>query len=168
MQICPQIDSVQSLITCPGVLVCVGREAFSPMQVNFIRKSSEEKLPGLGSKSPGLGPRTPGNGARSPATHGGRSPPHGAHSRASECSEGQESKKNGKFKMFVGTCMAGKTNRRFTFVSFYFQLTLVWKPRRASSTLGPIPQTAPPASLCRQRSRTATVLMPPPRHDRLS
>uniref|UniRef100_A0A3B5A9V6 Doublecortin domain-containing protein n=1 Tax=Stegastes partitus TaxID=144197 RepID=A0A3B5A9V6_9TELE len=58
-----RIDNVQSLMTCPGVLVCVGREAFSPMLVNFIRKSSEEKLPGLGSRSPGLGPRTPGNGS---------------------------------------------------------------------------------------------------------
>lgn len=83
-----QIDSVQSLTTCPGVLVCVGREAFSPVLVNFIRKSSEEKLPGLG-------PRTPGNGARSPAAQGLRSPPHGAQS--SEFSEGPESKKNGKF-----------------------------------------------------------------------
>uniref|UniRef100_A0A3B4FJY9 RP1 like 1 n=1 Tax=Pundamilia nyererei TaxID=303518 RepID=A0A3B4FJY9_9CICH len=58
-----RIDSVQSLMTCPGVLVCVGREAFSPLLINFIRKTSEEKLPGLG-------PRTPGNGARSPATQG--------------------------------------------------------------------------------------------------
>ncbi|TKS66240.1 Retinitis pigmentosa 1-like 1 protein [Collichthys lucidus] len=81
-----RIDSVQSLITCPGVLVCVGREAFSPLLVNFIRKSSEEKLPGLG-------PRTPGNGARSPATQGTRSSSHGA----SECSEGHESKKNVNF-----------------------------------------------------------------------
>ncbi|XP_071061134.1 retinitis pigmentosa 1-like 1 protein [Pseudochaenichthys georgianus] len=40
-----RIDSVQSLMTCPGVLVCVGREALSPMLVNFMRKSSEEKLP---------------------------------------------------------------------------------------------------------------------------
>ncbi|KAM9836020.1 uncharacterized protein rp1l1a [Aulostomus maculatus] len=92
-----RIDNVQSLMTCPGVLVCVGREAFSPMLVNYIRKSSEEKLPGLGSRSPGLGPRTPGNGARSPATQGVRSPPHGAQSRASEYSEGQESKKNVNF-----------------------------------------------------------------------
>lgn len=88
--ICFQIDSVQSLITCPGVLVCVGREAFSPLLVNFIRKSSEEKLPGLG-------PRTPGNGARSPATQGTRSSSHGA----SECSEGHESKKNGKLFIFT-------------------------------------------------------------------
>uniref|UniRef100_A0AAQ4RN88 Doublecortin domain-containing protein n=1 Tax=Gasterosteus aculeatus aculeatus TaxID=481459 RepID=A0AAQ4RN88_GASAC len=83
-----RIDSVQSLTTCPGVLVCVGREAFSPVLVNFIRKSSEEKLPGLG-------PRTPGNGARSPAAQGLRSPPHGAQS--SEFSEGPESKKNVNF-----------------------------------------------------------------------
>ncbi|XP_029369312.1 retinitis pigmentosa 1-like 1 protein [Echeneis naucrates] len=85
-----RIDNVQSLLTCPGVLVCAGREAFSPMLVNFIKKSSEEKLPGLG-------PRTPGNGARSPATQTTRSPPHGAQSRASEYSEGHESKKNVNF-----------------------------------------------------------------------
>ncbi|TNN48388.1 Retinitis pigmentosa 1-like 1 protein [Liparis tanakae] len=85
-----RIDSVQSLVACPGVLVCVGREAFSPVLVNFIRKSSEEKLPGLGSRSPG-------NGARSPAAQGARSPPHGAQSRASEYSEGPESKKNVNF-----------------------------------------------------------------------
>ncbi|RVE75362.1 hypothetical protein OJAV_G00015900 [Oryzias javanicus] len=92
-----RIDSVQSLMTCPGVLVCVGREAFSPMLINYIRKTSDEKLPGLTSKSPGLGPRTPGNGARSPATQGVRSPPHGAQSRASEYDEGNESKKNVNF-----------------------------------------------------------------------
>ncbi|KAM4560507.1 uncharacterized protein rp1l1a [Odontesthes bonariensis] len=90
-----RIDSVQSLMACPGVLVCVGREAFSPMLVNFIRKTSEEKLPGLGTKSPGLGPRTPGNGARSPAIQATRSSPHGAQSRSSEYDEGHESKKNG-------------------------------------------------------------------------
>ncbi|XP_014328464.1 retinitis pigmentosa 1-like 1 protein [Xiphophorus maculatus] len=92
-----RIDSVQSLLTCPGVLVCVGREAFSPMLINYIRKTSEEKLPGLGSKSPGLGPRIPGNGARSPATQGIRSPLYGAQSRASEYDEGNESKKNVNF-----------------------------------------------------------------------
>ncbi|XP_055084711.1 retinitis pigmentosa 1-like 1 protein [Periophthalmus magnuspinnatus] len=74
-----KIDNVQSLMTCPNVLVCVGREAFSPLLVNYIRKSSDEKLPGLET-------RTPGNGARSP--------PQGAQSRASEHSEGQDSKKN--------------------------------------------------------------------------
>jgi len=66
------------------------------MLVNFIRKTSEEKLPGLGTKSPGLGPRTPGNGARSPAIQAIRSSPHGAQSRSSEYDEGHESKKNGK------------------------------------------------------------------------
>ncbi|XP_062236525.1 retinitis pigmentosa 1-like 1 protein [Platichthys flesus] len=92
-----KIDNVQSLMTCPPVLVCVGREAFSPVLANFIKKNSEEKLPGLDSRSPGLGPRTPGNGVRSPAVQGARSPPHGAQSRASEYSEGHESKKNVNF-----------------------------------------------------------------------
>ena len=90
-----QIDSVQSLMTCPGLLVCVGREPFSPLLVDFLRKSSEERLPGLGLRSPALGPRTPGNGARSPATQGVRSPLHGARSRGSEYSEGRDSRKNG-------------------------------------------------------------------------
>jgi len=81
---------VQSLAACPGVLVCVGREAFSPALVNFIRRSSEEKLPGLGSRSPG-------NGARSPAAQEARSPPRGPQSRASEHSDGPEGKKNGEF-----------------------------------------------------------------------
>lgn len=76
-------------MTCPAVLVCVGRESFSPMLIDFIRKSSEDKLPGLG-------PRVPGNGARSPSTQGVRSPPHGAQSRSSEYDEGPESKKNSK------------------------------------------------------------------------
>lgn len=84
-------------MTCPGVLVCAGRESFSSQLVNFMRKTSEEKLPGLSSRSLALGPQTPGNGAQSPATHGARSPIHGAQSRASEYSDGHESKKNGSF-----------------------------------------------------------------------
>lgn len=75
--------------------MCVGRESFSPLLVNFTRKTSEDKLPSLGSRSSGLDPRTPGNGVRSPATQGARSPIHGAQSRASEYSDGHESKKNG-------------------------------------------------------------------------
>ena len=98
-----QIDSVQSLLTCPGVLVCVGREPFSPLLVEFLRKSSDEKLPGLGPRTSGNGARTPGNGARTPGNgartpgNGTRSPVHGApRSGASMCSEGHESKKNGR------------------------------------------------------------------------
>ncbi|XP_037552585.1 retinitis pigmentosa 1-like 1 protein [Nematolebias whitei] len=92
-----RIDRVQSLMTCPAVLVCVGRESFSPMLINFIRKSSEEKLPGLGCQPPGPGTRVPGNGARSPSTQGVRSPPHGAQSRSSEYDEGHDNKKNNNF-----------------------------------------------------------------------
>ncbi|XP_037098440.1 uncharacterized protein rp1l1a [Syngnathus acus] len=92
-----RVDNVQSLMTCPGVLVCVGREALSPLLLKIIRKSSEEKLPGLSSKSPGLGPRTPGSGARSPGIQEARSTRHGAQSGASECSEGQESRKSVNF-----------------------------------------------------------------------
>lgn len=108
-------------MTCPGVLVCVGREPFSPLLLDFIRKSSEERLPGLGSRSPGLGPRTPGNGARSPATQVVRSPPHGAHSRGSEYSEGYDSKKNGKlfwtqeFALILSLCSQLHYSKRNSF-----------------------------------------------------
>ncbi|KAL0969371.1 hypothetical protein UPYG_G00226180 [Umbra pygmaea] len=86
-----KIDSVQSLMTCPGVLVCVGREAFRPLLLECINKSSEEKLPGLGTRSPGNGARSPGNGARSPSNGQGACP------RSSVCSEGPESKRNVNF-----------------------------------------------------------------------
>ncbi|XP_034033328.1 retinitis pigmentosa 1-like 1 protein [Thalassophryne amazonica] len=92
-----RIDSIPSLMMCPGVLVCVGRETFSPFLVNFIKKNSEDKLPGLPNKSHGLGPRTPGNGARSPATQRVRSLPHGTQSKASEYSEGLDGKKSVNF-----------------------------------------------------------------------
>uniref|UniRef100_A0A8C7DK03 Doublecortin domain-containing protein n=1 Tax=Oncorhynchus kisutch TaxID=8019 RepID=A0A8C7DK03_ONCKI len=39
-----------SLMTCPGVLVCVGREPFRPLLLNYVAKHSEEKLPGLGTR----------------------------------------------------------------------------------------------------------------------
>ncbi|KAJ8287377.1 hypothetical protein COCON_G00000360 [Conger conger] len=45
------IDSVQALMQCPSVLVCVGREPFRPLLVESLRKSSDEKLPGLRNKS---------------------------------------------------------------------------------------------------------------------
>ncbi|XP_052351810.1 retinitis pigmentosa 1-like 1 protein, partial [Oncorhynchus keta] len=93
-----KIDSAQSLMTCPGVLVCVGREPFRPLLLNYVAKHSEEKLPGLGTRSPGNGARSPGTGARSPGT-GARSPRNGqgARSRSSVCSEGHGSKKNVNF-----------------------------------------------------------------------
>ncbi|XP_023695081.1 retinitis pigmentosa 1-like 1 protein isoform X2 [Paramormyrops kingsleyae] len=60
-----KIDSIHSLMQCPNVLVCVGREPFHPLLVENLRKSSDEKLPGLASRS-----------------------------RSSICSENHESKKN--------------------------------------------------------------------------
>ncbi|XP_064881100.1 retinitis pigmentosa 1-like 1 protein [Oncorhynchus nerka] len=86
-----KIDSAQSLMTCPGVLVCVGREPFRPLLLNYVAKHSEEKLPGLGTRSPGNGARSPGTGARSPRNG------QGARSRSSVCSEGHGSKKNVNF-----------------------------------------------------------------------
>ncbi|XP_056624810.1 retinitis pigmentosa 1-like 1 protein [Triplophysa dalaica] len=63
-----KIDSIQSLMQCPSVLVCAGREPFRPPLAENLRKRSDERLPGLG-----------------------------ARSRSSVCSEGQESKKNVNF-----------------------------------------------------------------------
>ncbi|KPP65606.1 hypothetical protein Z043_115959 [Scleropages formosus] len=45
-----KIDSIQSLMQCPNVLVCVGREPFRPLQVESMRNGSDEKLPGLTSR----------------------------------------------------------------------------------------------------------------------
>ncbi|XP_036818634.1 retinitis pigmentosa 1-like 1 protein [Oncorhynchus mykiss] len=86
-----KIDSAQSLMTCPGVLVCVGREPFRPLLLNYVAKHSEEKLPGLGTRSPGSGARSPGTGARSPRNG------QGARSRSSVYSEGHGSKRNVNF-----------------------------------------------------------------------
>ncbi|XP_042302753.1 retinitis pigmentosa 1-like 1 protein [Sceloporus undulatus] len=46
-----KIDSMQAVLHCPNVLVCVGREPFKPMVKENPRKHSSEKLPGLASRS---------------------------------------------------------------------------------------------------------------------
>ncbi|XP_014851680.1 PREDICTED: retinitis pigmentosa 1-like 1 protein [Poecilia mexicana] len=46
-----KIDSVQSLLQCPGVLVCVGREPFHPLVMEDFEKTSSCKLPKLSGKS---------------------------------------------------------------------------------------------------------------------
>ncbi|NXA59600.1 RP1L1 protein, partial [Mohoua ochrocephala] len=46
-----QIDSMQALLHCPNVLVCVGREPFKPVSMENLRKHSVEKLPNLPSRS---------------------------------------------------------------------------------------------------------------------
>ncbi|XP_068998170.1 retinitis pigmentosa 1-like 1 protein, partial [Embiotoca jacksoni] len=46
-----KIDSVQSLLQCPTVLVCVGREPSHPLIVENFRKTSNDKLPKLSGKS---------------------------------------------------------------------------------------------------------------------
>ncbi|XP_053093347.1 retinitis pigmentosa 1-like 1 protein [Pangasianodon hypophthalmus] len=46
-----KIDSMQSLMQCPSVLVCVGREPFKALLLENLRKNSEEKLPGIGARS---------------------------------------------------------------------------------------------------------------------
>ncbi|XP_056332382.1 retinitis pigmentosa 1-like 1 protein [Danio aesculapii] len=63
-----KIDSIQSLMQCPSVLVCVGREPFRPLLMESLKKLSDEKLPGVGTRS-----------------------------HSSICSEGHESKKNVNF-----------------------------------------------------------------------
>ncbi|KAG1963612.1 retinitis pigmentosa 1-like 1 protein [Pimephales promelas] len=45
-----KIDSVQSLLQCPSVLVCVGREPFHPLLLDSFRKNSYDKLPRLNIK----------------------------------------------------------------------------------------------------------------------
>ncbi|XP_051724955.1 oxygen-regulated protein 1 isoform X2 [Ctenopharyngodon idella] len=63
-----KIDNIQSLMQCPSVLVCVGREPFRPLLMESLKKLSDEKLPGMGTRS-----------------------------HSSICSESHESKKNGKY-----------------------------------------------------------------------
>ncbi|KAH0622907.1 hypothetical protein JD844_025778 [Phrynosoma platyrhinos] len=46
-----EIDSMQAVLHCPNVLVCVGQEPFKPMVKENPRKHSSEKLPGLTSQS---------------------------------------------------------------------------------------------------------------------
>ncbi|NXT29073.1 RP1L1 protein, partial [Syrrhaptes paradoxus] len=47
------IDSMQALLHCPSVLVCVGREPFKPISMENLRKHSVEKLPDLAPHSNG-------------------------------------------------------------------------------------------------------------------
>uniref|UniRef100_A0A9J7ZDV3 Rp1 like 1b n=1 Tax=Cyprinus carpio carpio TaxID=630221 RepID=A0A9J7ZDV3_CYPCA len=46
-----KIDSVHSLLQCPSILVCVGREPFHPLLLDSFRKNSYDKLPRLNIKS---------------------------------------------------------------------------------------------------------------------
>ncbi|XP_077587861.1 uncharacterized protein LOC144206651 isoform X2 [Stigmatopora nigra] len=87
-----RIDNVQSLMVCPGVLVCAGREALNSMLLKILGKGSNGTLPDISNKSPVFYTGTPGNGTQSPSIQEAKSSPHGAQSRAIECSEGQESK----------------------------------------------------------------------------
>uniref|UniRef100_A0A671PZC2 Uncharacterized LOC107684790 n=1 Tax=Sinocyclocheilus anshuiensis TaxID=1608454 RepID=A0A671PZC2_9TELE len=45
-----KIDSVQSLLQCPSILVCVGREPCHPLLLDSFRKNSYDKLPRLNTK----------------------------------------------------------------------------------------------------------------------
>ncbi|CAB1427468.1 unnamed protein product [Pleuronectes platessa] len=46
-----KIDNVPSLIQCPSVLLCVGREPSHPSIVENFRKTSDDKLPRMSGKS---------------------------------------------------------------------------------------------------------------------
>ncbi|MEQ2214971.1 hypothetical protein XENOCAPTIV_024970, partial [Xenoophorus captivus] len=46
-----KVDSVQSLLHCPGVLICVGREPSHPLIMENFDKTSSYKLPKLSGKS---------------------------------------------------------------------------------------------------------------------
>ncbi|XP_069707015.1 retinitis pigmentosa 1-like 1 protein [Phaenicophaeus curvirostris] len=48
-----KIDSMQALLHCPSMLVCVGREPFKPVLMENLRKHSVEKLPDLAPRSNG-------------------------------------------------------------------------------------------------------------------
>ncbi|XP_030050985.1 retinitis pigmentosa 1-like 1 protein [Microcaecilia unicolor] len=48
-----RIDSIQAVVYSPDVLVCVGQEPFKPILTENSRKSSTEKLPGMGLRSYG-------------------------------------------------------------------------------------------------------------------
>ncbi|XP_009872347.1 PREDICTED: retinitis pigmentosa 1-like 1 protein, partial [Apaloderma vittatum] len=48
-----KIDSMQALLHCPSILVCVGREPFKPISMENLRKHSVEKLPDLAPRSNG-------------------------------------------------------------------------------------------------------------------
>ncbi|XP_075606101.1 retinitis pigmentosa 1-like 1 protein [Balearica regulorum gibbericeps] len=48
-----KIDSMQALLHCPSILVCVGREPFKPVSMENLRKHSVEKLPDLAPRSNG-------------------------------------------------------------------------------------------------------------------
>ncbi|XP_070585543.1 retinitis pigmentosa 1-like 1 protein [Erythrolamprus reginae] len=50
-----QIDSMQGLLLCPNVLICVGQEPLKPILMQNPKKHSSEKLPGLASHSNTLG-----------------------------------------------------------------------------------------------------------------
>ncbi|XP_075057300.1 retinitis pigmentosa 1-like 1 protein [Mixophyes fleayi] len=42
-----RIENIQALLQSPSILLCVGREAFKPLQTDNVHKSITEKLPGL-------------------------------------------------------------------------------------------------------------------------
>ncbi|XP_017282823.1 uncharacterized protein LOC108242481 [Kryptolebias marmoratus] len=55
-----KIDSVQSLLQCPGVLICVGREPTHPSVMENFQRTFNDKLPKLSAKSRATG-HTDGN-----------------------------------------------------------------------------------------------------------
>ncbi|XP_026085822.1 uncharacterized protein rp1l1a [Carassius auratus] len=46
-----KIDNIQSLMKCPSVLICVGRELFRPLLTESLKKLSDETLPGMSTRS---------------------------------------------------------------------------------------------------------------------
>ncbi|XP_052475893.1 retinitis pigmentosa 1-like 1 protein [Carassius gibelio] len=46
-----KIDNIQSLMKCPSVLICVGREPFRPLLTESLKKLSDETLPGMSTRS---------------------------------------------------------------------------------------------------------------------
>lgn len=87
-----QIDSVHSLLQCPSILVCVGREPFHPLLLDSFRKNSYDKLPRLNTKQ-----------------------------RSSVCSDEKGAKKNGRshFKVFF-ILLYSKNELNRMFILFIF------------------------------------------------
>uniref|UniRef100_K7FEP5 Doublecortin domain-containing protein n=1 Tax=Pelodiscus sinensis TaxID=13735 RepID=K7FEP5_PELSI len=70
-----KIDSMQALLHCPSVLVCVGREPFKPLVLENSRRQLSEKLPGLATQPSG-NPVSENDGSKKDGGRVARDTPH--------------------------------------------------------------------------------------------
>ncbi|XP_051909516.1 retinitis pigmentosa 1-like 1 protein [Hippocampus zosterae] len=73
-----KVENVQSIIQCPSVLVCVGREPSHPSILERFRRTAEDKLPKLTAKA-----RSTGNEVQPKLTSANRSTRHSVSSEKS-------------------------------------------------------------------------------------